>query len=65
MTFKNCAGQFKVVLSQEEFEALKWLHMTARFSHCINSITFNYLNDQCPNYLNKVFETVPEKNIQT
>ena len=24
-----------------------------------------YVNDQCPNYLNEVFKTAPENNIQT
>ena len=32
---------------------------------CINSIVFKYVNDQCSNYLNEVFQTAPEKNIRT
>ena len=39
--------------------------MTERFSQCINSIVFKYVNDQCPNYLNEVFQTAPENNIPT
>ena len=39
--------------------------MTERFNQCINSIVFKYVNNQCPNYLNEVFQTAPENNIQT
>ena len=42
-----------------------WLPMTERFNQCINSIVFKYVNNQCPNYLNEVFQTAPENNIQT
>ena len=38
---------------------------TERFNQCNDSIAFICVNDQCPNYLNKVFETTPENNIQT
>ena len=38
--------------------------MTERFSQCINSIAFKYVNNQCPNYLYEVFQTAPENNIQ-
>ena len=39
--------------------------MTERFNQYINSIVFKYVNNQCPNYLNEVFQTAPENNIQT
>ena len=39
--------------------------MIERFNQCINSIVFKYVNNQCPNYLNEVFQTAPENNIQT
>ena len=39
--------------------------MSERFNQCINSIVFKYVNDQCPNYLNEVFQTAPENNIHT
>ena len=39
--------------------------MTERINQCINSIAFKYVNNQCPNYLNEVFQTGPENNIQT
>ena len=52
-------------ISHKEFETLNWLPVTERFNLCINSIVFKYVNNQCPNDLNKVFQTAPEKNIQT
>ena len=52
-------------ISHKEFETLNWLPVTERFKQCINSIAFKYVNDQCPNYLNQVFQTAPENNIQT
>ena len=47
------------------FEATNWLPVTERFNQCINSIGFKYVIDQCPNYLNEVFQAAPENNIQT
>ena len=52
-------------ISHKEFETLNWLPVTERFNLCINSIVFKYVNNQCPNYLNEVFQTAPENNIQT
>ena len=52
-------------MSHKEFETLNWLPVTERFNQCINSIVFKYVNDQCPNYLNEVFQIAPENNIQT
>ena len=52
-------------VSHKEFKTLKWLPVTERFNQCINSIAFKYVNDQCPNYLNEVFKTARENNIQT
>ena len=44
---------------------MSWLSVTERFNRCINLIAFKYVNNQCPNYLNEVFQTAPENNIQT
>ena len=52
-------------ISHKEFETLNWLPVTERFNLCINSVVFKYVNDQRPNYLNEVFQTAPENNIQT
>ena len=51
--------------SHQEFETLNWLLVTERFNQCINSIAFKYVNDQCPNYVNEVFQTAQENNFQT
>ena len=52
-------------ISHKEFETLNWLPVTERFNQCINSIVFKYVHNQCPNYINKVFQAAPENNIQT
>ena len=52
-------------ISHKEFQILNWLPVTERFNQCINSIVFKYVNNQSPNYLNEVFQTAPENNIQT
>ena len=52
-------------ISHKEFEILNWLPVTERFNQCINSIFFKYVNNQSPNYLNEVFQSAPENNIQT
>ena len=52
-------------ISHKEFETLNLLPVTERSNQCMNSIAFKYVNDQCHNYLNEVFQTAPENNIQT
>ena len=52
-------------ISPKVFGTLNWLPMTERLNQCINSIVFKYINDQCPNYLNEIFQIAPEKSIQT
>ena len=52
-------------MSHKEFETLNWLPVTERFNQWINSIVFKYVNDQCPNYLNEIFQIAPANNIQT
>ena len=44
---------------------LNWLAVTERFNQCISSIAFKFVNNECPNYLNMVFQTAVENNIQT
>ena len=38
--------------------------MTYRFKRCVNTIVFKYFNEQCPNYLNEVFDVAVENNFQ-
>ena len=52
-------------ISHKEFETLNWLPVTERFNQRINSIVSKYVNNQYPNYLNEVFRTAPENNIQS
>ena len=52
-------------ISHKEFETLNWLPTTERFNQCINSIVLKYVNNQCSNYLNEVFQTAPHNNTQT
>ena len=52
-------------ITHNEYEILNWLPVTERFNQCINSIVFKYVNNQCSNYLNAVFQRDPENNIQT
>ena len=51
-------------VSHEEFERLNWLPVTYRFKQCVNSMVFKYFNEQCPNYLNEVFDVATESNFQ-
>ena len=51
-------------ISHEEFERLNWLPVTYRFKQCVNTIVFKYFNEQCPNYLNEVFDVAVENNYQ-
>ena len=49
-------------VSHEEFERVNWLPVTYRFKKCVNSILFKYFNEQCPNYMNEVFDVAMENN---
>ena len=51
-------------ISHEKFEHLNWLPVTYRFKQCVNTIIFKYFNEQCPNYLNEVFDVTVENNFQ-
>ena len=35
-----------------------------RLKQCVKAIIFKYFNEQCPNYLNKVFDVTIENNFQ-
>ena len=38
--------------------------MIYRFKQCVDRIVFKYLDKQCPNYLNEVFDVAIENNFQ-
>ena len=44
--------------------SFNWLPVTYRFKQCVNSIVLKYFNEQCPNYLNEVFDVTTESNFQ-
>ena len=50
-------------ISHKEFKDLNWLPAINRFEQCFISILFKFINDNCPYYLNGVFEFAPEGNI--
>ena len=49
-------------ISQKQFETIIWLPIKERYSQCINSIAFKYVDNQCPHYLNEVFMKAPESS---
>ena len=49
-------------ISQKQFEIIIWLPIKERYSQCINSIAFKYVDNQCPHYLNEVFMKAPESS---
>ena len=50
-------------ISHKEFKDLNWLPVIIRFGQCVISIVFKFINDNCPHYLNGVFEFAPEGNV--
>ena len=51
-------------ISHEDSERLNWFPVTYSFKQCVNTIAFKYFNEQCPNYLNEVFDVAVENNFQ-
>ena len=49
-------------ISQKQFETIIWLPIKERYSQCINSIAFKYVDNQCVHYLNDVFVKAPESS---
>ena len=41
---------------EKKFRSLNWLSIKDCFNQSITSIVFKYFTNQCPSYLNKVFE---------
>ena len=50
-------------ISHKEFKDLNWLPVITRFEQWPISIVFEFINGNCPYYLNEVFEFAPEGNI--
>ena len=52
-------------ISSKEFESINWLPVNKRVHQCINAITFIFVNNACPHYLNKVSEYAPQCRIES
>ena len=39
-------------ISEKEFRLVNWLCTNKRVDQCINIITYNFVNNACPHYLN-------------
>ena len=52
-------------ISEEEFKSINWLTTRKRVDQCINTITYNFVDNTCPFYLNEIFEFVPHCSIST
>ena len=52
-------------ISVTEFRLINWLPTKERVHQCMNAITFKFVNNNCPFYLNKTFEFAPHCRIHT
>ena len=52
-------------ISSKEFESINWLPVYKRVHQCINAITFKFVNNACPHYLNEVYEYAPLCRIES
>ena len=43
-------------ISDEEFKSINWLPASKRFDQCINIITYNFINNTYPYYLNEILK---------
>ena len=52
-------------ISNKEFESINWLPVNKRVHQCINAITFKFVNNVCPRYLNEVYEYASQCRIES
>ena len=52
-------------VSSKQFESINWLPVNKRVHQCINAITFKFVNNACPHYLNEVYEYTPQCRIES
>ena len=45
-------------ISEEEFRLTNWLTTSKRIEQYLNVMTYNFVNNTCPCYLNEIFELV-------
>ena len=43
-------------MSEEGFTLITWLPTSKRVDQCMNTITYNFVSNTCPYYLNEIFE---------
>ena len=48
-----------------EFKKMDWLSTHDRFNQCLCSTTFNFFNNNCPEYMSEIFHIAPQSNIGT
>ena len=46
-------------ISEKEFRLINCFRTSKGVDQCINTIIYNFVNNTCPYYLNKIFEFVP------
>ena len=47
------------------YKSINWLPTSKRVDHCINTITYNFVNNVCPYHLNEIFKFAPYCRIGT
>ena len=52
-------------ISEEEFKLINSLPTCKRVDQCVNTITYNFVNNACPYYLNEIFEFAQHCRIST
>ena len=52
-------------ISSREFESINWLPVYKRVHQCINAITFKFVSNACPHYLNEVYDYAPKCRIES
>ena len=50
-------------VSEKDFRLINWLSISKRVDQCINTITYNFINNSYPYYLNETFEFSPHFRI--
>ena len=63
IVIKNGLSLEKMVhILQNEFKKQNWLPISDRINQCVFSITFKFVNDISPTYLNEMFQWATECN---
>ena len=52
-------------ISLTEFTSINWFPTKERIQQCIRTITFKFVNNNCPIYMNEIFEFAPHCRIDT